>query len=354
MACFFAITVQAWAAGGASLPAGKAVSVSGKVLIRKDGEAESTARKLRPGDIVHVGEVINTSSDGKTKIMLEDKTIIDLGSSALFKVGKFKPGTPAAGGGDREVELDMMYGTLRSSVTKKVQGKGKFNIRTPSATMGVRGTEFVVQTQVSSPSQVSGIGSAKAADAKTEITVLQGNVAVAPPVGSPGAASMPSVSLSAGQQLVTLDAGSFANAKPVTLNSDQLSQVATSAKVQDNTFQQAIVIDSGMGERNSAAEGKDSGSTQSGGEKKGETAKKEEKKEGGEGPRSPASSAAGSTNMTAQLIANSVSETAIAPPKFNTGDAGFIGMFRPGDALGPPPVNITAGGLRRVEVIIVR
>src|SRR5207253_2068295 len=45
--------------------AGKAVSISGKVLIRPDTETDANSRRLQPGDAVHVGDVISTPSDGK-------------------------------------------------------------------------------------------------------------------------------------------------------------------------------------------------------------------------------------------------------------------------------------------------
>src|SRR4051794_3578378 len=76
-------------AAEASATAGKVVSIDGKVLIRQD-DGQSAAVDLKPGDQVKEGDVINTSSNGKVKLLLEDKTILDLGPSALFKVQKFK------------------------------------------------------------------------------------------------------------------------------------------------------------------------------------------------------------------------------------------------------------------------
>ena len=114
------------------------MSVIGKALVRKDGEETKNSVTLIPGDSVYEGDVINTPSNGAVKLLLQDKTLVDLGPSSLFKVNKFVPNQ----GENREVELGMMYGTVRTAVTKKLQGKGKFNIRTPSATIGR--TEFVV------------------------------------------------------------------------------------------------------------------------------------------------------------------------------------------------------------------
>ena len=58
-----------------SVMAGKVVSVEGNVLMRQDGTAGGKAQVMRAGAIIKEGDVINTASDGKAKIMLEDKTI---------------------------------------------------------------------------------------------------------------------------------------------------------------------------------------------------------------------------------------------------------------------------------------
>jgi hypothetical protein len=156
--------------------AGKVVSVEGRVLIRQDGPNAGLVA-LKPGAQVREGDVINTASDGKVKLLLEDKTILDLGGSALFKVEKFE----ARSGGDRQVSLDMAYGTVRASVSQPVTAKGKFQIRTRTATMGVRGTEFIVQA----PMGQSPLGAAAPAGqaekpVETKVTVVQGKVEVKP------------------------------------------------------------------------------------------------------------------------------------------------------------------------------
>ena len=72
-------------AGEGFAMAGKVVSVDGKVLIRQDDSAGGTAVALKPGAQVRQGDVINTSSDGKVKLLLEDKTILILGPRRYLK-----------------------------------------------------------------------------------------------------------------------------------------------------------------------------------------------------------------------------------------------------------------------------
>ncbi|MCM2279188.1 MAG: FecR domain-containing protein [Oligoflexia bacterium] len=236
--------------------AGEVVSVEGVAFIRPDGRESSGLKPAKAGDPVRAGDVVNTSSNGKLKLLLRDKSIVDLGPSALFKVDGYAANT----GTDRQVDVSMMYGTMRTAVTQKLTGKGRFKVRTPTATMGVRGTEFVVRSEVRNLSELRGLaaaaaptalaGAPAAPQAKTEITVIQGQVDVAKQA-SPDAARGPAsakaeppkvVSLTAGMQL-SAKQGDAPLEKPVTLDSRQLASVASVAKVNDNTFQKAVLID---------------------------------------------------------------------------------------------------------------
>ena len=210
--------------------AGEIVSVSGNALIRQEnqkGKSEAPFQ-LKPGQNVYAGDVINTGSDGAVKILLKDKSIVDVGASALFKVEKFKLNH----GSDREVDLDMKFGKMRIGVSKKITGQGKFNIKTRAITMGVRGTELVISSALDAP-----VGN-KTEVPKTEVTVLQGKVDVAK-VGI--SQNTPSVQLTAGTQISSqspLNSGGM-----VKLNDVQMSTVSNTSKVADNTFTKAVTIE---------------------------------------------------------------------------------------------------------------
>ncbi len=208
--------------------AGEVVTVKGTVLLRQESEASKGPLALKPGNNVYAGDVINTGNDGAVKILMKDKSIVDLGGSALFKVASYKPKS----GADREVELDMAFGKMRVAVSKKLQGAGKFQVKTRAATMGVRGTEFVVASDLETSS-----GSEKQAPPKTSVTVLQGKVDVANSTGS-----MPPVHLAAGNQLTT-QVGTPSGAV-VKLNDTQMTTVSSNSKVSDNTFVKAVTIES--------------------------------------------------------------------------------------------------------------
>ncbi|OFZ17726.1 MAG: hypothetical protein A2X94_15175 [Bdellovibrionales bacterium GWB1_55_8] len=239
--------------------AGEVVSVNGSVFVRPDGRAPAAGLKpARPGDPIRSGDVVNTPSNGNVKILMKDKSVLDLGPSALFKVDHFAKN----GGADRQADVSMIYGTLRAAITQKIEGKGRFRVRTPAATMGVRGTEFVVKSEVRDMAQIrnallntgkplsaQAAPAGQAATGKTEITVLKGQVDVRKEdlkvLGRNPASDQKVISLMAGTQLVAKE-GDAAPAKVVKLDVQQLAAVSRESLVLDNTFQKAVTIDSSV------------------------------------------------------------------------------------------------------------
>lgn len=209
--------------------AGEVVTVQGKVMVRQEADAAAAPFQIKPGQNVYAGDVINTSSDGAIKILLKDKSIVDLGASSLFKVQGFV----AKDGANREVDLDMKFGRLRVSVSRKIGEGGRFNVKTKAATMGVRGTEFVVN------SQMGDVRKGESAP-KTEVTVLQGKVDVASPTASGGGIGQEVKSLTAGGKIAT-----SMGAAPQLMQLDQRQMQAESkmAKVSDNSFMKAITVE---------------------------------------------------------------------------------------------------------------
>lgn len=206
--------------------AGKIVSVTGKVLMRSGESAQSDVRPVKPGDLILSGSVINTSSNSSCKILLSDKTILDLGPSSLFKIDDYK----ANGGADREAKMSLDYGKVRSSVTQPIAGKGSFNIRTKTATMGVRGTEFIINSELSSQQQEVAT--------KTEVVVTKGTVEVGGGAASPSQAP---VALNAGMQLKT-DLGAIPTVQK--MDAQALMTAKSEAKLPDPTFVQTVKLDS--------------------------------------------------------------------------------------------------------------
>ena len=258
--------------------AGQVVSVSGKVMLRN--EKSGQPKTMKPGAVLTRGDIINTSSDGNAKILMSDQSIVDLGPTTLFKVDEYQGG----GGNDRKVELSMDYGKVRAAVNKPLGPSGKFKFKTKSATMGVRGTEFVVMTDLAAISagepapakpaaaQASGESApaesvkskAAAATDKTQIVVVEGKVEVAT---ESEAGKKESHQLTEGSKLTTesvdqemakesgLDekevkqaAAEVEKPKVEKVSIEEVKEVAKEVKVQDNTFERAVVIEPSSGE----------------------------------------------------------------------------------------------------------
>ncbi len=332
-----------------SAPAGDIVSVSGTVFLRSDAtnSSQPKMRSAKAGEVIYTQDVINTGSDGRIKVLMRDKSIVDLGPSALFKIDDFKGKKGAA---DREVDVSVVYGTMRAAVTQKLEGKGKFKVKTPSATMGVRGTEFVVKSSVSDMKDVnkllknssgtlppSSLASKDASTkATTEVSVLQGKVDVgkndfnaSAATAGRNPASTGVVSLTAGTQIST-GLGSATMAPPKTMDVSQMKAISTEAKVVDNTFQKAVVVETPAANGNSG--------NGNGGQAQG---------------RSPASSSGpGPASEGVQRVLASAEVPLPPPPNVRPADMNIPGSLGPNQIFNQPAIN-TRGTAKKLRVTIV-
>ena len=128
----------------ASLPAYSAevglVKVShGSVTIERGAERIAAA----VGTAVQASDVIVTGADGAAGITFSDNSLVSVGPSSTFAIDKYAFDTTTYAG---EFQGTLSKGRLAAVSGKMVkQSPESMKIRTPSAIMGVRGTEFVVQ-----------------------------------------------------------------------------------------------------------------------------------------------------------------------------------------------------------------
>jgi hypothetical protein len=199
---------------GASAAA-RAVSVTGDVKVG--------SHEVRVGDEIAAGQMIRTGPNGAAKLLLADKSIVDLGKDTAFTIESSVPDVGSS------TKLD--FGMVRSSIQKKMEKKIKFQMRTKTAVLAVRGTEFIVR---------SGGSGTSVAD---QVTVRDGQVAV----GQGGGAAMRM--LNAGEQFSTV--GRFVNNQvqidtrqtTVTqIKPEAMAAIASQATVQDQTFIQSVEV----------------------------------------------------------------------------------------------------------------
>lgn len=200
-------------AGLSAEPAGRLVSVTGQVVATSQGKAP---RPLKAGDPVLEGDTLQSEAASSAKFLMNDQTILDLNPSSQLLVEHYQLKSL----GNRNVSISVLNGTIRASVNQHLTNGGKFSIRTRSATMGVRGTEFVVQSD--------------SRTGQSQLTVLKGLVQAA---SSDAGAALTGVS--PGNQF-TVNLGSAP--RLVKLSAEELASVFRGATVRDSTFVSAIEI----------------------------------------------------------------------------------------------------------------
>jgi hypothetical protein len=282
----------------------RAVSVTGKVLARGEGGGNVQMTFLKPGDKLYKGSIVNTGSTGAVKLLMTDRTILDLGPSSLFKMNDYelKKGET----GDRKVDLSLDYGTVRASVNEKLTtSKGKFTIRTKAATMGVRGTEFVVNAPIPATGSVE--------PPKMSLTVMHGKVEVADPNAAAGA---PKLAVTPGLQFAK---SGDSIGQVAQLGTQEVAKIKSDAFQKDMTFTQAVSFDANTSKSNN--ESSASGDKATNRSEKGE-AKGDAKEAKGAPP----------TNAGSQTVASigaAVETTATSAPPPTVGDLKLPGTFTP-------------------------
>ncbi len=128
--------------------------VKGSVKI----ESRGTTADAKVNSKVQAGDTIISGSESRAKIVMSDRNILNISPNTKMKIEKYT-NSP----GDKNVNLNLLEGKVRSKVEQKYDNKNsKFEVRTATAVAGVRGTEFVT--------------SYNAATKVTEVITLKGQV----------------------------------------------------------------------------------------------------------------------------------------------------------------------------------
>ncbi|NVM77810.1 hypothetical protein FHW83_003633 [Duganella sp. SG902] len=138
-------------AGWAAQVAGTVVQLSGPLLAKK---ADGAVRILSMKSEVESGDTLVTEKNTYAMVKFIDNSEITLKPQTTFKVENFSfdAGNP---GGDT-ASFNLVKGGLRS-VTGLLgkRNKEKFSMKTPSATIGIRGTTFIVEWVEATPEAVA-------------------------------------------------------------------------------------------------------------------------------------------------------------------------------------------------------
>lgn len=111
---------------------------NGTVTIERGGRSMPAA----PGTPVQPADVVKTGADGSVGITMTDDSLLSAGPNSVLALDRydFDPVTRAG-----RFDSSLRKGTL-AVVSGRLakQSKDAMTVRTPSAILGVRGTEFVV------------------------------------------------------------------------------------------------------------------------------------------------------------------------------------------------------------------
>jgi hypothetical protein len=127
-------------------PVGSFTKVEGKVDILRQSEVATVP--VQVGDPVSLGDAIRTKRNGKAEIQFRDETVIQLAPETRITIDEYS----YRGGVTREKGLiGLLRGKMRAIVAKLKSAvvpvsrtDASFNIKTPTAIAGVKGTEFIV------------------------------------------------------------------------------------------------------------------------------------------------------------------------------------------------------------------
>jgi hypothetical protein len=135
------LSVAISAPAAAETAIGQVKSASGEVSVLRGGASQ----KVAAGDRVYPSDVLTTGPDGSLGITFADNSMLSLGPDSRLSLDQFVFDTTTHAG---VFESSLSSGTLAVKSGQIVkQTPEAMKIRTPSALLGVRGTEFVVRAK---------------------------------------------------------------------------------------------------------------------------------------------------------------------------------------------------------------
>lgn len=126
--------VDAWSADS-----GMVKNIQGEVRVERGGASSP----LRVGDALHELDRVVVGAKGSAGITLKDETLISLGPNAALVIDRFAFDSKTNQG---YVETSILRGTMRyvTGLIGRAHPKA-IRVSSPTATIGIRGTEFIVE-----------------------------------------------------------------------------------------------------------------------------------------------------------------------------------------------------------------
>jgi hypothetical protein len=133
LAVFVAVSIavppQAWAQ--AQQRAGEVSRSVPQASIQRAGQQLDAAAKTP----VLWQDVVATDRGGRARVTLDDGSVLNVGSESSLTITKHDASS-------QQTELELTYGRVRANVVRMGRPAAKFQVKTPTATAGVVGTDF--------------------------------------------------------------------------------------------------------------------------------------------------------------------------------------------------------------------
>lgn len=113
--------------------------VKGDVQVKSSKDGKTSKAKV--GGKVYPKDTIITAKDSRAKIVMVDNNVLNVSPETSLEIQNYEY---APEQGKKDVLLNVLYGKVRSKVEQKYDDKtSKFQLKTPTAVAGVRGTDFM-------------------------------------------------------------------------------------------------------------------------------------------------------------------------------------------------------------------
>ncbi len=140
------------------------VRINGAPLIERAG----TPQSLSEGMKMRVGDVIVTDAAAKVKLLLADDSVLAIGPRSRVVLEEFVLGE------SRTARLDVLVGRFKLAIAKFFGRESDYQVRTPTAVAGVRGTVLWGDTELDTICALDGQVQVQPTAGQSAVTVTAG------------------------------------------------------------------------------------------------------------------------------------------------------------------------------------
>jgi hypothetical protein len=146
LAALFAVMLAASAASAAAEPIGAITLLSGKVTLTRGTFAPA---KVSLNEKVYQADLLETAPGARARITFSDGSVMSMAEKSRLRLDEY---VYSPQDGNRSAVASLLNGKVKCLVAKLSGTRNRFDVSTPTAIIGTRGTIFVVifdaQTQI--------------------------------------------------------------------------------------------------------------------------------------------------------------------------------------------------------------